>query len=498
MSQYNRTRAVLIVALAIAVVVGPAAQAYGTINDFPMPLGYSSTNPNDPTDPEVWWRRDPVNGWGWGNATHPVFEMNTPEVPETEHVLGFIYEVNRNAVGDLDESNAAAYSHSPQPNGTVINGSLDIPGIYAYPPAGGWPAMTPGARFGYEGMWYMHMNFYSSSAMATRTIDFGFGIDVTPPAPVRKMAAKPSAAYQGPVNVWFPTTRSHVIFEDLEYDSLSGTARYHISLNGEEVSSTVLYHGSRVPRSFTIEDLPAGKNVIGLTVEDRATNRSTTETAYYYSDPDVPTVSVKTPSADGTYVPLSATFEAIAKDGAGIQWVNFAIDGVDLFTDKASPYVLTKNMGGFTVGPHTLTVTAKDMYGRVVEARRVFYVDKTVPALSKVGDSPDPFYPVLQDGYKDTGTFSFYCSEGGSAVLYLYNADGSLYTTRAKSVRSGSQSISWDGKGTQGTVATGTWSYRIKVTDAAGNTGTSGLGYTTIRDYEIIRVAANAVTIVPR
>lgn len=498
MSSHNRTRAVLIVALAIVLAVGPTAQAFGALNDIPMPLGVSSTNPNDPTDPEVWWRRDPVNGWGWGNSTHPQFEINTPEVPETEHVLGFIYEVDRNATGDLDESRPGEYSHSPAPNGTIIEGSLDIPGIWAYPPAGGWPPMTPGARFGYEGMWYMHMNFYSNAAVATRTIDFGFGIDVTPPAPVRKMAAKPSAAYQGPVNVWFPTTRAHVTFEDLEYDSLSGTARYHISLNGEEVSSTVLYHGRHVPRSFTIEDLPPGKNVIGLTVEDRATNRSTTETAYYYSDPDEPTVSVLKPASDGVYVPLAATFEAKATDGAGIQWVNFAIDGVDVFTDKTAPYVLAKNMGGYTVGPHTLTVTAKDMYGRTVEARRVFYVDKTYPVLTKVGDSPDPFYPMITDGYKDTANYSFYCSEGGTAVLYIYNADGSLYTSRTKKVGSGSQSITWDGKGTQGIPATGTWTYRIKVTDVAGNTGTSGTGSTTIRDYEIVRISANAVQIVPR
>lgn len=498
MSPHSRTRAVLIVALALAIAVGPTAQAYGALNDFPMPLGYSSTNPNDPTDPEIWWRRDPVNGWGWGNSTHPMFEINTPEVPETEHVLGFYYEVNRESTGDLDESHPGQYSNSPAPNGTIINGSLDIPGIYAFPPFGGWPPKAPGARFGYEGMWYMHMNFYSNSAVSTRTIDFGFGIDVTPPAPVRKMSARPSATYQGPVNIWFPTTRAHVTFEDLEYDALSGTARYHISLNGEETSAGVLYHTSHVARSFTIEDLPAGKNAIGLTVEDRATNRSTTETAYYYSDPDEPTVSVFKPASDGTYVPLSATFEAVAKDAAGIQWVNFAIDGVDIFTDKAAPYVLTRNMSSYTVGPHTLTVTAKDMYGRVVQARRVFYCDKTVPAISRLGDSPDPFYPVLQDGYKDTGAFSFYCSEGGKAVLYLYNANGSLYTTRTKSVGSGWQSIAWDGKGTQGTVATGTWGYRIKVTDAAGNTGTSGLGSTTIRNYEIVRISPSAVQIIPR
>jgi len=531
----RRSRVALTVVCALALLLSTSAPAFAGLNDLPVlpgtegaawPVGdenavtslptipawaFSATNPADENHPDSWWRQ------GWGNSLAAHFDLAIPvdTVPEGQPrpdptydwVLGAMYVADRDPNTDVNELTPYAYDHAtqlaptgetdPYPYTFLFRESIDILGSYVYG-EGDTGALYSGARYGYEGPWWLHYNFYSQSDVATRTLTIPFGIDVTPPTPVRKVTVRPSTSYTGPTDIWFESARAYVTWEDMEYDALSGVVFYEVLLNDEVVDDRV-WHLSHTARSITIENMPPGVNQIQVVPVDRATNRGPAQTVTFKSDTDIPVVEVTAPAKDGATMPLRATFAATATDGAGIEWVDFAIDGTSIYTDKSAPYAVTWNMGAYSVGPHTLTVTAKDMFGHTATAKRTFYVDKTIPKISSVSDAPDPFYPIIQEGYKDTMTVQFYTSEGGKCALYIHNAAGTRVATRSKaSIGSGWQSISWDGQIGEGVADPGTYNYKVKVVDAAGNVGWSGTGYTTIRDYEIIRVAPNAVKIVPR
>ena len=519
MFQQRRSKVALTVVCALALsfalavpahAVVPAVNANAISNmpeewDSDRILGTTTTNPGHSTEAEVWWRQ------GWGNSlvldwrayipsgtlpegTDRSYDttLNAPIEPWT---LGAFFVLDGSPGTVLDPNTPQLYGHA---TGVWVGDQLHItPSVLAY--SAGRP-IPPGGRFPYEGDWYLHYNFYSETQVSTRTITWkNLRVDLTPPASVRKVVAKPTSDYIGPTDIWFESAQAHVTWEDMEYDSLAGTAYYRVLVNGTVFDDQV-WHLGHSSRSVTIDDLPPGENKIEIITVDRATNESVPHAVTFKSDPDFPVVEITSPGYSGQLMPKSSTFAADVTDGAGIQWVDFAIDGKSVYTDKSAPYGFTKDMAAYSNGAHTLTVKAKDMFGHQTVETRSFSLDKTVPRVSSISDSPDPFYPIIREGYKDNTTIQFFTSEGGALLLSVYDADGALFTQRSKrNIGSGWQSIVWDGLGGEGGSAqTGTFSYRVMVKDAAGNKGYSGYGYTTIRDYEIVRISPDAVRIVPR
>lgn len=488
---------VLALALVFALTCVPAT-AYASINDMPPnELGTSSTNPfNEERD--YWWRL------GWGNSLYPQFELALPQGTSADtppQVLGALYVVDRSFATEIDETRPQDYDHAWDPAGTWLSHSLDIRGIYGSSPVA-FAATEAGARLPFEGQWWFHWSFFDTSEVASRTITGPFGIDVTPPLPVAKLNSKPYQSYSGPTGVWFPDTRAYVVWEDKEYDALSGTGAYEVYVNDVLVAfpdgrPKYVYHLGHTFTSATIEDLPPGKNRITVKTVDRATNTAPGVTTYFYSDPDTPTVDVTFPPADGL-VGRNAVFTANATDGAGIQYVEFLVDGATIGKDTTAPYSLAKDMIAYANGSHTLQVKAKDMYGRVASQSRAFTLDKTAPSLSSISDTSDPFYPIIQEGYKDTSTVSFYTNEKVYAYVHYYKANGQLFTSRSATRGPGWASIVWDGRNSKGEVGIGDYRYRVAVKDAAGNETWSGTYLSTIRDYELVRIAPNAVKVIPR
>lgn len=493
MPQYRRSMVLLgIILTAVLVVAFPLVAGAG-INDLPSPLGSSSTNPYN-SDADSWWRQ------GWGNSTTPDFTLNKPSADPP--VLGMLYAVDRNPGTEIDETQFAAYDHAWDSVGTALTHDIDILGIYGSNPAL-FAATEPGARLPFEGRWQFHWSFFNNSETATRTITGDFGIDVTPPLPVAKLISKPYVDYVGATaGVWFDSRRAYTVWEDMEYDALSGTAAYEIWLNDKRLEITpgkpmYTYHLDHTYTATTIEDLPAGKNKIAVKTVDRATNTAPATVTYFYSDPDVPVVTITRPAA-GAYVGKAGLFEARATDGAGIQSVRFYIDGVLVFTDTTAPYGVAKDMSAYANGAHQLKVIAKDMLGREVTAIRDFTLDKTPALLTSITDSPDPFYPVLLDGYRDISTVNFWSNERVYAYVYYYKSNGAMFTGRSTPCLSGWNQLRWNGRDLEGNVGLGTYSYRVVLVDRAGNQTIGAWQTTTIRDYELIRVAGNAVMVVPR
>jgi len=345
--------------------------------------------------------------------------------------------------------------------------------------------------------------------MSNTTLNIPFGIDQTPPLPVSKLSAVPYVGYAGPAGAWQPNSRVVVAWEDKEYDALAGAAAYEIWLNDKLVTDDAdveypeyVYHIGPAYTSFTIENLPPGKNKIAVKVVDRATNVGPAVATYFYSDPDVPKIAITSP-VDNGLVPRNAVFAANATDGGGIQYVKFYLDGGLVGTDSSAPYSMSKDMAAYANGTHTLLVTTRDMYGREVSDSHKFTLDKTPPSISSMVDSPDVFYPYIQDGYKDYTTISFYTDEPGYAYVYIYTPDGVARAGRSTPVNAaGVHSVRWDG--TYNITPdydfgrNWTFSYRVVMVDRAGNKTTSGKGYVTTRDYELVRVAPNAVRVIER
>lgn len=484
MSQQRRSRVWVVLALAAIFLLAVPLQAFAA-------LGTSTTNPSEP-----FWRQE------WGNTLYPEFTLNSDS-----GTLGMYYVVDRTETTLIDASRPQDYDTSWFNDGTMLNQTLDVQGIYASNPIG-FAALEPGARLPVEGLWWYHWRFFDELGPDLGTITGPFRVDLTPPLPITKLTAKPYVSYAGATSgVWFPGTRAYFFWEDKEYDALSGTAGYLVSVNDVPLSdkpTTVLdvYHLGHTLTSFTIEDLPAGKNKISIKSVDRATNQSPAVTTYFYSDPDTPSLKIDAPVANGL-VARSAVFSVTATDAAGIADVRFFVDGGLVGTDTSKPYSLVKDMAAYADGPHVLTVKARDMYGREVVQSVDFVLDKILPTVSSLADSPDPFYPVLQDGYKDYTTVSFYTNEPGYAYVYFYDAAGTPRAGRSTPISgAGTYAVHWDGTWNLTPDAepavNATYSYRVVVVDRAGNRTTSGKGYTTYRDYELVRVAPNAVRVVPR
>lgn len=510
--------------------------AFAGINDLPSdptvtPWASTTTNPGEYTPP-TWWRQS------WGNSLIPNFNFVIPSfsapplVPEDGPALGFIYRVDRSPSSPasetmpavfadyagtyIDKFDPSSYDHAFETSwedpayGSFMSHVFDMNGILASDPIG-LSSTDVGARLPIEGIWWIHYNFFNDSMVATTTLSVPFGIDLTPPLPVSTLVARPYVGFSGTTSgVWFPQTRAVVSWEDKEYDALSGTAAYEIYLNdklitddSDTASSTpeYVYHLPHVTNSFTFEDLPGGKNKIMVKPVDRATNVGPGRVVYFYADPDVPTISITSP-AEGGLLGKSATYSVNASDSAGLQYVQFYIDGRLVYTDTASPYAVKMDMSAYANGTHQLLAKTKDMYGREVSDTHSFTLDKTPPTITSLSDSPDPFYPVMQDGYKDKTYVSFYTSEPGYAYVYFYEGTRVVAAKSRPVSAAGKVGFDWDGTWnmTSDTASTNnyTYAYRVVMIDKAGNQTWSGLGYTTMRDYEIVRVAPNAVRVIPR
>lgn len=512
MSRQRRSRVALALLLAVILALASPLSAFAGILDPPNETPSSTTNPGTGL---AWWRVGSVTQDAttyaqvpWGNSLYPDLNIPGPDgtallgatVGESELILGLMYRFGRvrspfdPMVPGFDQTSVDyIWGYTVVDNG--IHTTYDVLGRYSIDPLK-YTATVPGQRLPYEGVWTLDYSFIGTGTVSP-SYPMIFGVDLTPPLAVTKATVKPYPTYVGPTGIWFPQTYGVAMWEDKEYDALAGVGAYEVKVNGTPLEDYV-YHGPLTYTEASLEELAPGKNTITITPIDRATNRGPSVSTYFYSDPDIPQLSITAPAADNGLVPRSAIFAANATDGAGIQYVQFYLDGSLIGTDKTAPYSISKDMAAYASGTHNLTCKTKDMYGREVSVTRTFTLDKTPPSLSSVSDSPDPFYPMLTDAYKDYSYVSFYVAEKVYAYLYVYKANGSLFAARSAPRGPGWTGLAWDGKGNDGTKTVGTFRYRVVVKDAAGNETWGPNLYTTIRDYELVRVAPNAVKVVPR
>ena len=107
-----------------------------------------------------------------------------------------------NATGVLPVARAATVRNLDQ--------TVDLMGVFNYPPLGGWPASTLGGEtFPYEGYWYFHLLPFTTKAYVPQnTSTIAFGIDVTKPRAVTGLVASPSLD-ESHAGEWTTASRVH-------------------------------------------------------------------------------------------------------------------------------------------------------------------------------------------------------------------------------------------------------------------------------------------------
>lgn len=526
MHRRSRSSFVVVALMLVMALVWPAA-AFAALEDAPMTE--SRTNPN--VGDGVTWR------WSWGNSWFP--DMIVTTVPadgtaeERKETLGFLYEINQLSPS-RDEAIAVIGSDvptwttsflSPRPEGTTLTDVFDIKSHVSGP--AGW-TQYPGAAKSGEGVYGVSFLFYNQFRVEDPSgLDFRFrGLDFTNPSSVQGLEAD-SLGAPSTSSGWTETRKRNIKWDgSVKYDALSGVGGFALSVNGEEK----LFAQNRAPKigwepyaallnhtdtdtrgqlsHVTVEDLPAGPSTVGITVVDRATNRSSTKTVKALVDYDTPKVSISSPAA-GEVVSPKPTFTVKAEDAAGITQVKYYVDDVLVGTAKSAPFSLKADLSQFSNGGHTLKVKAYDQIGElkgskwevdhIASATRSFKIDKTPPSITKVSANYTTFYPRKRDGYKDNLKVKFTVNEPGTAKLTIKNSKGKVVRTVKKSItKAGATSITWNGKYTDGSVKAGTFSYKLSMTDKAGNSSSAASRKVTIKFYELVRTSSNSLRVIER
>jgi hypothetical protein len=382
----------------------------------------------DPRPPGVSSVSNP-DGWrgGWGNTLLPDYAMSVPVGPDSTAAAGVYYIVNRSPATAMSPASTDHYFHSLVADGTMFTKIVDIGGTYAYAPSGGSP----------QGVWYLHVLPYTFTdglqdfSASPVILNVPIGIDLTPPSAPHNARVSPDPSVAPSTFGVTSSTRATVYWDGHDYDSLSGTAYYSIYVNGIKTVSGATDALMSVPASappvwyrstwtsgysFTIEDMPAGRNEIRVTATDRAGNESGSSNA------------------------------AVMFNG-----VRFGV---------------------------------ASSHG---------------PKITHVTDSPDPFYPVKRDGYRDDSIVRFTLSKRAMVWLLVYDSAGNrvrLVTSTWKS--RGRRSLKWDGKLDDGktVAASGTYKIYVGADDGAGHVTISRVRKTTLRSYIVQRLGHGRVRIV--
>jgi hypothetical protein len=453
-------------------------------------IGTSRSNPSATSDADAWWRQ------GWGNSLTPDFELAppAPNVDDVGFVVGTLYDVSTNLL-DINTATPDLYYRSTRGTGANLNQTIDLQGVFNYPPVGGWrPTPVVGASQTIEGPWYMNLTWFTSKGYSSsRTYHIPMGIDVTNPSMVDSMVVSPTLNSLDATSV-IPTSRIHISWANKSYDTLSGVGYYQVLIDGSTVipdspsnppQGRVFNIPGAAPSGVTIEDLSPGRHEIGIQAVDRATNKGKVATQIVYCDPDVPTIKISSPS--GTLIGVKPTVGANASDLGGITKVVFKLDGTPLSTVTSWPYQCPVDLSAFASGDHVLEAVATDKFGREASDRKSVRLDKTPLVLSSI--------KTAGSGRKVTVTYKI--SRPGSVKFSLKIPGYSKTVTASKA---GTYSFVYTypkaSKSTHYPSSTSFYdNFTISASDSLGNTA-SASGRVKCTLSKIVRVSASKVRII--
>ncbi len=517
MQQHARINRALVAAVVfVALALTFPALAHAEIAWNPAGLGTSQTNPNSGDGN---WR------FSWGNSRWPEITFLANDAAQ-----GFLYRVDRSPYTVIDTSTPTAYEHSPFVAGTGLNHTFDIQGTYNYPPVGGWTNDPPpssvikfnpewGIADPLEGAWYLHIVLYATDPdtgatdWSTQRTVF-LGLDFTAPKAVENVRVTPNSGVTPGKNVVGASSRVTVSWDGKDYDKLAGCGYYTLFLDGKPIATGVATETASVdvysqppfwydplftmPYNTTIEDLTPGRHTFQLCATDRATNTGPlSEEAVYWVDPDQPTISFTRPA--GGSIGMTPSLAVNANDAGGVKSVQYFFDGVPIGSATAAPWGAKANLSRFSAGGHVLSAIVTDVYGHTAQASKWVTLDRKPLTISRYSRTPDPFYPILKDRYKDSSSIYYTVNKECVATLTIRKSGGEVVRTLSASVKPGRRKFVWNGKwASDGLPHKGTYYYQITATDAAGYTATTRTLKTRINNYELKKIGRGKVRVIQR
>jgi hypothetical protein len=180
---------------------------------------------------------------------------------------------------------------------------------------------------------------------------------------------------------------------------------------------------------------------------DNAGNAEAVNSQLIQVDTTPPTVSVSSPS-DGSTVTGTATLSASATDEAGVDHVDFLVDGTVVGSDSTAPFSVGWNSTSVADGQHSITARAVDVSTNAATSGAVAVTvdndtppppDTTAPSSSIACDSA-----ACASGYYNAGvsvTLSATDTGGSGLKEIRYTTDGSTPTATSGTVYSGAFAV---------------------------------------------------------
>ncbi len=297
---------------------------------------------------------------------------------------------------------------------------------------------------GADGAKQVTAQFSDAAGNSSTTASLSFTLDTTAPA-----VAITSAG--GPVN-----QASQTITGTVDVADAGATVTI---LDGTTAIGTAIVQGNG-SWSSTVT-LNNGQNSLTARVSDAAGNTATSSAVVYTLSTTGPTVTETLVADTGTSATDHVTANpALSGTGLANTVVHLTIDGVlstaTATTDAQGAWSFTPS--GLADGPHTIVASQIDPFGNTGSASLSFTLDTTAPtvAITSAGG------PVNQASQTITGTVGI--ADAGATVTIL---DGTTAIGTATVQDNGSWSSTV-------TLNNGPNSLTARVSDAAGNTATSG------------------------
>ena len=211
--------------------------------------------------------------------------------------------------------------------------------------------------------------------------------------------------------------------------------------------------------SLNTTTLTNGAHTLSAIARDAAGNTRTSANVSVTVDNSLPTVSLTAPAA-GALVAGTISLTATAADNAGVQDVQFRVDGANVgAADTSSPYSLSLNTTTLTNGTHTLSAVARDTAGNTRASTNVtITVDNQLPAVAISA-------PVNGARISGTTTVTATASDNVAVQSVEFRVDGTAVATDTSAPYTLSGETSW--------LADGTHTLSAVARDTAGNTRTS-------------------------
>jgi hypothetical protein len=122
-------------------------------------------------------------------------------------------------------------------------------------------------------------------------------------------------------------------------------------------------------------------------------------------------------------------------------------------------------------GAYVLRVLYTHAGGRTLLRTFPLVLDRARPKVGSLTVAPNPFEPVPADGDRDTTTFAINSNERSSlrVLVYRYGTTQLLRTIVTGNQPAGRQRVSWNGRTLAGAQLRGRVTWRMEITDLAGN-----------------------------